>query len=100
MTDQEKHESHHPEHHGHREHHVRLTVQTLSGNFTHEFNVHDHLKFVVDETFKHLHIVPAPGEVWELRYNGTVLNLDETIQQAHLPDGATLQLAPSESGGG
>lgn len=87
-------------HHDRHEHHVRLTIQTLSGNYHHEFKKNDHLKYVVHETFEHLHIVPAPGEVWELRFNETVLNLEQTIEHAHLPDCATLKLAPKESGGG
>jgi hypothetical protein len=79
---------------------IHLIVQTLSGNFSRDFNTHTTLQRVVDRTFHHLHIVPAEGEVWELRYNDTVLNLQQTIEQAHLPNGAKLQLAPKEGGGG
>jgi TUG ubiquitin-like domain len=44
--------------------------------------------------------IPAPDEVWELRYNDTLLNLHETIEHAHLPNKAKLKLAPKEGGGG
>jgi hypothetical protein len=79
---------------------VHLVVQTLSGTYKDEFNVHQKLRHVEEKTFDALHIEPAPGEVWELRYNDTVLSLDLTIEEAHLPDGAVLKLAPKEGGGG
>ena len=79
---------------------VTLTVITLSGNYTDEFNIHQTLQHVIDMTFNKLHIKPAAGEVWVLSYNGTELNPTLTIEVAHLPNGAQLQLAPKEGGGG
>lgn len=79
---------------------ITLNVQSLSGNFTDEFNLHQTLQHVMDKAFKELNIVPSPGEVWQLRYNNVVLTLGHTIEQADLPDGATLTLAPVEGGGG
>ncbi len=79
---------------------VTLTVITLSGNYTDEFNVHQKLQHVIDKTFTKLHIQPAQGEVWVLTYNGTELNPAQTIEEARLPNGAQLQLAPKEGGGG
>lgn len=79
---------------------IHLIVQTLSGTFEDEFNVHQTLEHVVQRTFTKLHIKPAPGEVWELRLGDQVLNKQQTIEQAGVPDGAKLKLAPRESGGG
>lgn len=79
---------------------VHLTVQTLSGKYQHPFDADQTLQSVVDETLKHLHITPAPGEEWQLRYQETVLNLSLTIEAAELPDKATLMLAAREGGGG
>ena len=97
MNEESEHK-HHEEHH-HHEHHVRLIVQTLSGNYSHDFQKDDHLKHVVKATLDHLHIVPAPGEIWELHHHDHLLNLEHTIEQAHLKN-AVLKLAPKESGGG
>lgn len=82
------------------EHKIHLTVQTLSGKYQHPFDPDTPLQDVVDATFEHLHITPAPGELWELRHNDVVLNLTLTIQAAHIPDKAVLMLAPKEGGGG
>ncbi len=79
---------------------VHLTIQTLSGKYQHPFDPDQTLQSVVDATFEHLHIQPAPGEVWELRYQESVLNLSLTIQTAGIPDKATLMLAAREGGGG
>lgn len=79
---------------------IHLTVQTLSGKYQHPFDADATLQAVVDATFGHLNITPTPGEVWELRYNETVLNLSLTIEAAGLPDKATLMLAAKEGGGG
>jgi hypothetical protein len=79
---------------------VHLTVQTLSGTFQDDFNVHQKLQHVIDKTFHELHIKPAEGEVWELRYNGQLLDPNRTIEEAHIPDHAVLKLAPKEGGGG
>ena len=79
---------------------VDLTVQTLSGTYTDEFNVHQKLRHVEEKAFEHLGIVPAPGDEWQLSYQGTVLDLDLSIEDAHVPDHATLLLAVKEGGGG
>lgn len=79
---------------------VHLTVQTLSGTFQDDFNVHQKLQHVIDKAFHELHIKPAEGEVWELRYNGQVLDPSRTIEETRLPDHAVLKLAPREGGGG
>jgi hypothetical protein len=79
---------------------IHLVVQTLSGTFEGDFNIHQKLQQVVDTAFRALHIEPSPGDQWELRYRDTVLALDHSIQDAGLPDGAVLKLAPKEGGGG
>lgn len=79
---------------------VHLTVQTLSGTFEDKFNVNQKLQHVIDKTFAALHIKPASGEVWELRYNGQVLDPKLSIHDAGIPDKAVLKLAPHEGGGG
>jgi hypothetical protein len=79
---------------------IHLTVQTLSGKYQHPFDADTTLQAVVEATWKHLEITPAQGEVWELRYNETVLNLSLTIETAGLPDKATLMLAAKDGGGG
>jgi hypothetical protein len=79
---------------------VHLTVQTLSGTFNDEFNENQKLQHVIDKAFHDLHIKPAEGEVWELRYNGQVLDPSRTIDESHIPDHAVLKLAPREGGGG
>jgi hypothetical protein len=79
---------------------IHLTIQTLSGNYSHDFNPEDLLQYVVDETVKHLNMVLPPGEVWELHHGEDLLNLADTIRQAHLHSGEKLKLAPHEGGGG
>ena len=80
--------------------HVHLTVLTLSGTFEGEFESDQKLQDVVEKAFLTLDIKPAPGQVWELHYGDVVLNLQTTIEENSLPDGATLRLAPKEAGGG
>jgi hypothetical protein len=82
------------------EHKIHLTIETLSGKYQHAFNANDKLQKVVDDTFEHLKIKPAPGDVWQLQYNGATLTLSLTIAEAHIPDNAVLTLATKESGGG
>jgi hypothetical protein len=77
---------------------AKLTVSTLSGDYTHEFPVHQKLQVVVDQTVAHLHLV-AEGE-WVLEHNGTQLQLDQTIEQTGLKDGDVLTLSSEEGGGG
>lgn len=79
---------------------ISITVVSLSGNFTDEFNIHQKLRHVMDKAFEALHIVPAQGEEWQLRYNDAVLNLDESIEDAKIPNHAKVTLAPREAGGG
>jgi hypothetical protein len=79
---------------------VTLKVQTLSGTFEHTFNIHQKLQLVIDKTFEALNLQPAEGEVWELRYGNQVLDPNQTIQDAGIPSGAVLKLAPREGGGG
>ena len=79
---------------------IHLTVQTLSGNYSHNFRPEDLLQHVVDETVKHLNMVLPPGEVWELHHGEDLLKLTDTIRQAHLHSGDKLKLAPHEGGGG
>ena len=83
-----------------RERGIHLTVQTLSGNYSHDFSPRDSLQHVVDETVNHLHITLPPGEVWELHHGEQLLSLSQTIHQAHLHNGEKLKLAPHEGGGG
>ena len=79
---------------------IHLTVQTLSGPFTGDFEVDQKLQDVINKAFLSLDIKPAPGEVWELSYGGVRLDPQTTIEENHLPEGATLLLAPHEGGGG
>ena len=79
---------------------IDLTVVTLSGDYSDEFNVHQQLQHVVDKAFKALKIVPAPGEQWLLRYNNVNLATSQSIKEAGIQDGAVMELAPVEGGGG
>ena len=79
---------------------VHLTVVSLSGNYSGEFNVHQKLQHVVDKAFHELHIIPSEGEVWLLTYQDRTLDLQQDIEAAGIPDQATLKLAPQEGGGG
>src|SRR5439155_14188152 len=78
------------------EHKVHLTIETLSGKYEHPFEPGDKLQDVVNATLEYLKIKPAPGDVWELQYNGVTLSLSLTINEAHLPDHAVLTLATKE----
>jgi Protein of Unknown function (DUF2604) len=82
------------------ENNIELKVITLSGTFEDKFNVHQTLQHVVDKAFKALHIVPADGEVWELRLGDKVLDLTRRIEDYDIPNHAVLKLAPREGGGG
>lgn len=84
----------------HHEHEIHLTILTLSGNFSHHFKPHDTLQQVATATVDHLHLTLPSGQVWELRHGERILNLNETIHQAHLHSGEKLKLAPHEGGGG
>lgn len=79
---------------------ISLVVISLSGTYQDDFNVHQKLQHVFDAAFKELHIRPAAGEVWFLKYGDQTLDLASTIEQANLPEGANLMLAPREAGGG
>jgi hypothetical protein len=79
---------------------VTLTVETLSGSFSDEFNVHQTLEHVTRAAMKELAIVQRPNERWVLKYGERELTLSQTIQEAGLPDGAVLQFAAVEGGGG
>ena len=79
---------------------VRLIVQTLSGTAEDTFESDQKLQDVRDKAFLTLDIKPAPGDDWQLRYENVLLDLETTIEENDLPDGATLQLAPREGGGG
>ena len=82
------------------ENNIHLKVITLSGTFEDKFNVHQTLQHVVDKAFQALHIVPADGEVWELRLSDQVLDLNRRIEDYSISNNAVLKLAPREGGGG
>ncbi len=79
---------------------VHLTVETLDGSFEGDFGSDQKLQDVINKAFVSLDIKPAPGEKWELQFEGTELDSQSTIADNKIPDGATLTLAPEESGGG
>ena len=79
---------------------VKITVATLSDSHTDTFDIDQKLQDVRDKAFLSLDIKVAPGEDWQLWYNDTDLNLQRTIEEYKIPDGATLLLAPKEAGGG
>lgn len=79
---------------------VHLTVQSLEGTFEGDFDADQKLQEVLDKAFIDLDIKPAPGDTWELQYDGRCLDLQTTIEEQDIPDGATLALAPDEGGGG
>ena len=79
---------------------VHLTVETLDGSFEGDFGADQKLQDVIDKAFLSLDIKPAPGEKWELQFEGTELDSQSTLADNKIPDGATLTLAPEEGGGG
>ena len=79
---------------------VKITVATLSDSHTDTFDVGQKLQDVRDKAFLSLDIKVAPGEEWQLWYDDLQLNLQSTIEENKIPDGATLLLAPREGGGG
>lgn len=79
---------------------VHLVVQSLSGSYEGTFNVHQKIQHVIDKAFEEIGIVPAPADVWELRYDEALLNPESSIEDAGIPDGATLLLSVVEGGGG
>ena len=79
---------------------IHLTVQTLSGTFEGDFEEDQKLQDVIDKAFLTLDIKPSPGDDYVLKYDDAELAPQQTIEQAKLPDGAVLFLAPSEGGGG
>ena len=79
---------------------IHITVATLSGSHTDPFDIAQKLQDVIDKAFISLDIKITPGEEWQLRYNDRVLDLQATIEENKIPDGATLHLAPLENGGG
>ena len=79
---------------------VHITVASLSGAYSDEFDIGQKLQDVIDKAFLSLDIKPAPGEDWQLSYEGRVLGPQTTIEEQKIPDGATLRLAVREGGGG
>ena len=79
---------------------LHITVQTLSGPFEGDFEGNQKLQDVIDKVLLTLDIKPAPGEEWELKYGEVLLNPQTTIEENHLPDGATLLYTRREAGGG
>ena len=79
---------------------IHLTVQTLSGTYQHPFDADQTLQSVMEATWEHLHITPAPGEVWEVRLGDTLLDPSRTVEAAGLQDKAVLMLTPKDGGGG
>ena len=79
---------------------VKITVATLADSHTDTFDVEQKLQDVRDKAFLSLDIKVAPGEDWQLWYDDIQLNLQSTIEENKIPDGATLLLAPREGGGG
>jgi len=58
---------------------ISLTVVTLSGTHTDTYNIHQKLRHVVEKTWEALNITPSPSDTWELRYNDTVLDQNQSI---------------------
>ncbi len=79
---------------------LHLIVQTLSGSFEGDFEADQKLQDVIDKAVLSLDIKPSPAEELQLTYKGKVLDPSTTIGENHLQDGASLELAPKESGGG
>ena len=79
---------------------IHITVATLSGSHTDEFDVGQKLQDVIDKAFLSLDIKVGPGEEWQLWYNDRDLDPQTTIEEQKIPDGATLRLAAKEGGGG
>lgn len=82
------------------DHKILLKIVSLSGTYEEDYPHHQKLSHVMKDAFKRLEITPSEGEDWGLFYEATRLNLDRTIEEAGLPSGTTLTLAPQEGGGG
>ena len=64
-------------------------------------NVHQSLEHLAKEALHGSGNVGQPPSDWELRTeNGTLLNLDQSVQDAGLHDGQTLFLNPRAGAGG
>jgi predicted RNase H-like nuclease (RuvC/YqgF family) len=82
----------------HTEKKVELTISTLNGDYSHEFQSHQKLQVVVTQTIKKLELV---GEgPWLLEKNGVELDQELTVEEAGLKSGDVLTLNPQEGGGG
>lgn len=80
---------------------ITLTVASLSGSFTDDFNIHQKVDHIIKEANRQLNITPASGEKWQLtRPDDSVIDPNLTIAGAGLTSGMTLTYAPEESGGG
>ena len=80
--------------------HVHITVVTMSGTFEGDFDSEQKLQDIIDKAFLDLDIKPSPSDDWKLWYGDRSLDLQTTIEEQQIPDGATLSLAPSDGGGG
>ncbi len=88
-------EQHQHEHHEDTK--VELTISTLSGDFTHEFESHQKLQVVVEQAAAKLEL-EGDGP-WILEHEGKELSLQDTIAQSQLKSGDVLTLSPEEGGG-
>lgn len=83
------------------ENHIQLTVVTVDGNYTDDYNKHNPLQKVVDKTIDKLDLLYDLSQYELLKAGSTVeLDLSISIEQAELKDGDELQLRRRNGGGG
>ncbi|MDR3627762.1 MAG: hypothetical protein P4L45_13050 [Ignavibacteriaceae bacterium] len=83
------------------ENHITLTIITVDGNFTNDFNIHNTLKVVVEKTIEALGLLYELAQ-YGLYRNGSTFALDINlkISEAGIVDCDELEFRKINAGGG
>lgn len=71
---------------------ITLTIQSTSGEITHQFHGNQPIHAVKTIAMAQLHIDPSQAGQYRLVFEGNELDESKTLDEARVPDGATLLL--------
>ncbi len=72
---------------------VTVTIRTVDGEtWTHEFNLNETVKSVIQQALAHFKLQPAPGVIYHLLFEGRLLVDSKTLEQEGVKNGSVLLL--------